>query len=1313
MRRELFTTVRSEGGLLPPDLLLRVVEGRGLDGLEPASYGLAEGERLHEAVARSWNRLGGLWTRFRTATAQLPPEDVGLTPTRRNWLLPLFQELGFADLRQTVAHEIEGRRYAVYSMWGGKVPIHLTGFRVDLDRRSEGVPGAARTSPYGLVQDLLNRDPGSLWGMVSNGLRLRLLRDSARLTRQAYVEFDLESMMEGEVYADFALLWLVGHRSRIEAERAEECWLEKWSKAAQQEGGRALERLRGGVEDAIARLGSGFLAHPENARLRERLRTGELTAQDYYRQLLRLAYRLIFLFAAEDRGVLLLPGAEHEPARERYLAFYSTRRLREIAAATRGTRHRDVFESLKLVMGLLGSEQGCPDLALPPLGSFLWSDEALPDVADAALSNAALLEAVRCLAWSAEGGALRPVDYRHLGAEELGSIYEALLEQHPQINTAASTFELKTAAGHERKTTGSYYTPSELVECLLDSALDPVLDDAIARAPREPEQAILSLRVCDPACGSGHFLIAAAHRMARRLAAIRSGDGEPSRETYLAALRDVVGQCLYGVDLNPMAVELCKVSFWLEAVEPGKPLSFLDHHLQCGNSLLGATPELIAQGLPDEAFTAIEGDDKKVASALRKVNRKERDRIEHEQATLFELAEPSASDLDRALAALDETGDSTLAGIREKERLYAAWLASEAHVRAKLLADAWCAAFVWPKTEGTPPAVTSDTLLTLRRDPRAVPEATLCEISRLADEYHFFHWHLAFPEVFGPERGGFDAVLGNPPWDMQEIKEAEFFSVSYPDILQIKSAKEKEKLLRQLSIDAPELWKSYTAHVRRVEAERSFFVNSGRFPLGAIGRLNLFRLFVELDCSISAHAGRVGTVIPSSFLFDSFSQTHFSSILGAGTLRNAFDFENRKGLFPAVDSRYRFCLLTLGYAAGSSAADFVFFAADPQELCEPARHIRMSAADVEAISPISRTPPQFRSAQELRITRLLHDGHEILGRTDRGNWELRPTLMFMMNATMTLHRTADELEASGLERVGVHYMRGRERWAPLYEGKMVAAYDHRAASIRFDPQNPVRRNQPDPLSAAAHADPARFAVPMFWVSEQAIRERVGSESSWFLVVKDVTSATNERTAIAAIVPPVGLTDSVPWLRNTHSAVLNACLLANLNSLPLDFAARQRVGGMHLRGHALLQLPLIPKAAFSSMCGWHAGPLRNWLVPRVLELSVTASDLLPFAADAGYEGPPFRWDEQRRWLIRCELDAAFFHLYGVPRDDVDYIMETFPIVKRKDEAAYGEYRTKRVILEIYDAMQRAIDRGQPYETILDPPPADPRVAHPAS
>jgi hypothetical protein len=786
--KNIFTTIRTEGAILPADLLQRVVDGdKALDGLSPTSYHLLEGEKLNEAINRSWSRLRGAWVSFKAALEKLPPNDPGTSVTRDRLLLPLFQELGYGRLTAAKAIEIENRNYPISHGWL-HTPIHLVGWRVDLDRRTAGVAGAARSSPHSLVQELLNRSQEHLWAFLSNGRQLRILRDNVSLTRQAYVEFDLEAMMAGEVYADFVLLWLLCHQSRVETEKPEQCWLEKWSKTAQEQGTRALDQLRRGVEVAIATLGQGFLSHPVNRELRQKLQSGQLSTQDYYRQLLRLVYRLLFLFVAEDRGFLLDPKAD-VTARERYILYYSTARLRTLAEKRRGTRHADLFFGLRLVMEKLGSSEGCQELGLPALGSLLWSEAFVADVVSCQIANADLLEAIRALAFIRDKHGRRPVDYKNLRSEELGSVYEALLELHPELNVSAGTFALTTAAGNERKTTGSYYTPESLVQCLLDSALDPVVDEAIQQA--DPEAAILNLKLCDPACGSGHFLIAAAHRMAKRLAAIRTGDEEPSPEATQKALRDVIGQCIYGVDVNPMAVELCKVALWMESLEPGKPLSFLEHHIQCGNSLLGATPALLRKGIPDEAFTPIEGDDKAYCSKYKKQNKQER---EKGQLTLLdERNEPweRLGDLATSLVNLNQIADDDIAGVQRKQTQYEEYVKSTPYLFSRFWADAWCAAFVWKKrqSEELLYPITDEVFRQIERNPFNASDWMRQEVERLRDQYKFFHWHLAFPNVFqilgmSEENqlgwcGGFDVVLGNPPF----INAVEFKAMKRIEIL--------------------------------------------------------------------------------------------------------------------------------------------------------------------------------------------------------------------------------------------------------------------------------------------------------------------------------------------------------------------------------------------------------------------------------------------------------------------------------------------------------------------------------------------------
>ncbi|MGH2479850.1 MAG: Eco57I restriction-modification methylase domain-containing protein, partial [Ktedonobacteraceae bacterium] len=505
----------------------------------------------------------------------------------------------------------------------------------------------------------------------------------------------------------------------------------------------------------------------------------------------RIVYRLLILFVAEDRDILFDPASEIF-ARQRYAQYYSTARLRRMAGLRLGTRHADLFRALWLVMEQLGGEAGCQPLGLPALNGFLFSSSrALPDLVGCELENATLLAAVRALAFTEEKAIRRTVDYKNLGAEELGSVYESLLELHPQLDIASASFKLTSVSGNARKTSGSYYTPTSLIDCLLDSALDPVLVEASARP--DPEAALLALKVCDPACGSGHFLIAAAHRIAKKIAAVRTGTEEPGLLERRAALRDVIGHCIYGVGINPMAVELCKVSLWMEAIEPGKPLSFLDAHIQCGNSLLGTTPALLREGIPDEAFNSIESDDKKICSYFKKKNKDQHSG----QLSLFAPdLQPweRLGDLGSEMRKFEEMRDDTVMQIHQKEAYYEQMRASESYANSLLWANAWCAAFVWKKTDEFAYPITEEIFRNFERSPYSMIGWMRAEVERLAAQYQFFHWHLAFPDVFHVPAnieeaenaqagwsGGFDVVLGNPPWEKIKLQEKEWFASRRPE----------------------------------------------------------------------------------------------------------------------------------------------------------------------------------------------------------------------------------------------------------------------------------------------------------------------------------------------------------------------------------------------------------------------------------------------------------------------------------------------------------------------------------------------------
>jgi hypothetical protein len=1300
-RSRVSTSVRTEGGLLPADLLAKIAAAEpDVPGLKDADFGLGAGERFREAITRSWNRLVGAWAALEAVRVAAESADALTGATRDRFLMPLFEELGFGRLPVARRVEIDGTTYPISHLYGDRVPVHLVGFGVDLDSRSKGVRGAAGAAPHALMQEFLNRTDWSLWGLVSNGRTLRLLRDSTTLTRQAYVEFDLDSIFTGELYADFALLWSVCHRSRFEGDRPSDCLLEQWTQKSAEDGTRALDKLRSGVEQAIETLGAGFLAHPANRTLRDALRTGQFDQQDYYRELLRLVYRLIFLFAAEDRRdeqsgreLLLDPNAPEEAA-ERYRRFYSTARLRSFAGRRRGTRHPDLWVSFRRVAAALGSD-GAPSLALPSLGSFLFGPVACEHLDVAELKNEDLLAAVRSLATIEEYRRLRLVDYRNLGAEELGGVYEGLLELRPSMDAAATPpkFKLGAVGGNERKSSGSYYTPTSLINNLLDSALEPSIERAIGdKTAADAENAILDMSVVDPAAGSGHFLVAAAHRMAKRLAAIRTGEGEPPPTAVRRALREVIARCIYAVDRNPMAVELCKVSLWLEALEPGKPLTFLDAHVRRGNSLLGTTPNLADAGIPDAAFRAIAGDETLIARSWRDRNRRERggQQALHEAGLMLPIAALTAT-----VAALDELSEETPNAVVLKAAQHAAYEASSEYQRSRAALDTWCAAFVARKTTNAPPITTAN-VRSMSMDPAVVSPEVREVVSRAADDYAFFHWPIEFPDVLA--RGGFDVVLGNPPWERLELEETEFFAGSRPEIAAASTATKRKRLIAALEKEDSELFDRFREAERHLEAEAHLIRSSSAFNYAARGRLNTYALFAELAVSLRGQRGRIGIIVPTGIATDDSLQGFFSSLVETGSLISLFDFRNA-GFFRDVAGAQgvRFCLLTLGQPGSATRPAFLFRGEDLAELEDRDRLLQLDLGDLVLFNPNTRTCPMFMRRRDHELAAAIYHRHPILRETREGGanlWEVS----FQQGTLNISSDSALFRETGGPGRV------------PVFEAKMVHQFDHRFGTFSGLRRGDKEVRQLPRPTVVELRDPAYAVEPRYWIEQAELDEQLSKhDAPWLLGWRDVTAATPDtvRTVIAAALPRVAVAHNMPLVFSTLGTY--GLLVANLNAFVLDWIARQKVGGTHLTFGILEQLPILPPSALNVRAGWSSLQVGDVVRRYVVELSYTSKHLASFARSLGWIGAPFRWDADRRARLRAELDAIYFHLYGLDGDDVAYVMDSFPTVRKQDIAAHGHYRSSDWVLEAYHAIASATE-ANPFTSHLDPEPGDPRASH---
>lgn len=1374
-----FDAISIEGGLLPPEWLGRVAALEA-GAQSPVDYGIKKGLQLRDEITRNWRMAEALWAEFASARVQQGHAADAVTQAFvRQLLVDVF---GFADLAAAGARVVGDRSFPIgFEGLGGRVPVVVATASEGLDdsvvRHGDG---ARRRSAWGALQEYLNASDGVLWGVACNGYRIRLGRDNASLTRPAWLEGDLERIFTEERFADFSVLWLVLHASRFgRADQApEEAPLEAWRAQARERGSRARAQLRTGVEAALGELGQGFVAHPANADLRALLAAGTLTPQEYFNELLRLVYRVIFLLTLEEREILH-PADAGEEARRLYAEGYGLRRLRERAVRRAGfDRHTDQWASLRPVFSALGRPGGEPALGLRGLGGLFASDQC-PHLDAAEIENRALLTALFRLAWIREGGALARVNWRDMGPEELGSVYESLLELVPLVSDEGRRFAFAGAdesAGNARKLTGSYYTPDELVQELLDSALEPVVAERLAAHPDDAVGTLLSLSVIDPACGSGHFLLAAARRLATHLARARSG-GTPGAAEYRHALRDVVTHCIHGVDRNPMALELARMALWLETYTPDRALGFLDHHLVCGDALLGLLdPGVLQDGIPDDAFKPLTGDDKDVVKTLRKLNRdglKALQQRKKKDALSLQLGTQS---LAQAFEGLEALGDERIESVEQKRARYAELRAEAERSPVAVAADLFLAAFLMPKRLAPGERALTETVarerfpttgtLTMALEGMLAPEHSLvCTARDTCRELRVLHWRLAFPQVF--EKGGFDVVLGNPPWEVSQLSEEEFFASRAADIAQLAGARRKAAIVA-LEREQPHLWEAFMEEKFRFESSNSTFRVNPRFRLTAVGKLNTYPLFAETAYRMVGSSGRAGLVLPTGIATDDSTKAFFGKVAQGGRLVSLYDFENRDAIFPGVHRSYKFCLLTLGRA---TETDFAFFITQVSQLSDARRRFRLSPADFRLINPNTRTCPVFRSQADAELTKKIYRNVPVLidetKPAEEGNpWKVSFS-QGLFNMTSASHLFLDAPMTGAL---------------PLYEAKMIHQFDHRWATYSANGGEDSARD----MTVAEKADPRATVRPRYWLPYAAVQRRAarvpdalwkavddaneaaasriieqwfagfhlnrGDEARgrellyrgsgvpqsedraeersavaraleqkyplvaddevliqqctsnleaaealidvkmprWLMGWRDICRATDERTVIASAMPLAAVGHTIPLFINSRSAPLQALLLANLCSMSLDFAARQKVGGTHLTYGVLKQFPLLPPDAYGK-------ENLDFILPRVLELTYTADDLTLWARDLGYNGATFPWNPERRGVLRAELDAYYAHLYGLTRDELRYILdpadvmgpdypsETFRVLKNNEMREFGEYRSRRLVLEAWDAL----------------------------
>ncbi|MXW12386.1 MAG: N-6 DNA methylase [Synechococcus sp. SB0662_bin_14] len=1211
----------------------------------------------------------------------------------------------------------EWRRYG-----HGVALVEAKRWGVGLDRSSP-----QQRAPAGQVLRYLRRADdlthGALrWGILSNGRCWRLYYAGARSVAEEFFEIDLPEVLRRQDRHGLKLFVLL-LRPQAFAPDGNSQSLHQFILS---EGRRYEERVAANLSDMVfhqvfPRLAKALAAAAEDA---GRPLTAPSSLAQVREAALTLLYRFLFILYAEDRGLLPVqnPGYNNYSLRQRRDDVKRRKDGKDVFS-TRFCRYWSDLQGLCQAI-----DKGDPSIDLPPYNGGLFNATQAPLLAQPAvrLNDQVMADLLAALSFDSKTG--NYINYRDLSVEQLGSIYERLLDHELAHRDGAVTVQPNLFA---RKKSGSYYTPDALVRLIIKETLTPLVESRSA-------EDILALKICDPAMGSGHFLVslvdylsdrvieamAAAPEeeeteshgaaglngtpVAERIEAIRATIRENARrggwqleESQLddrhIVRRLVLKRCVYGVDKNPMAVELAKVSLWLHTFTAGAPLSFLDHHLRCGDSLFGCrVGEAIEQGM-DAGGLFLERPLREATQAAHAMHA-------IEELTDAEIEETEASA--KLFAELQEATGPLTTFLSLVHALQWLDLAKKDNKKARsnFLVGLY----------GNPVAVAEGKESVEKKNDQHGHFALLLEQARaLLSEERFFHWQVAFPGLWhdwtGENSGGFDAVIGNPPWERVKLQQVEWFGARRPEIAKAQRAADRKRMIQTLKNAGDPLAGAFTQAEQQANATARMARSCGDYPLLSGGDVNFYSLFVERAHALVKPQGMVGLLTPSGIASDKTAAGFFRGVATEGRLRALYDFENRRTrynappFFPDVDSRFKFCVFVASASASSPPARCAFFLHSTAELADSRRCFTLTAEDFARVNPNTGTAPIFRSRRDAELAMGIYQRLPVLVDRSTGEekkaWPVKYVRMFDMTNDSHLFRTKEELE----EREGAFPVGGNRWdspsgvWVPLYEGKMVQAFDHRAASVVVNPENQHRPAQPVPTTVQQHQNPGWLPDPQFWVLKN---KTSFPEATCLLTFKDVTAPTNVRSMIAALIPGFGAGNTLPVVSTSmwdeQTAVGVEALLANLNAIPFDYVARQKIQGQHLNWFILEQLPVIPPDHYTTT---RFGPktAAEIVQAAVLELTYTAHDMAPFARDMGHVDaagevlPPFPWDEAHRLHLRAKLDALYFHLYGITNwDDVRYIYSTFPIVERQEQDAYGCYRS----LELCLAYMNALAAGQP-------------------
>ena len=1219
-----------------------------------------------------------------------------------------------------------------------------------LDRRSgrRGEESAPSTQMLRYLRRIDDLTTGKLrWGILTNGARWRLYYAGARSVAEQFFELDLAAVLgiagdgRDAIPADarrhyLRVFWLVFGRHAFLPDGADE---RTFHERAIDEGRFYQERVAGSLSALVFEN-----VFPDLVRALAEADT-EAPLPEVRDAALVLLYRLLFVLYAEDRDLLPVRDSRYDDyaLREQVRGSIGRRKDQGDVFSATAARYWSAFDDLCRAI-----DAGDASIGLPPYNGGLFDRDRTPLLSHVRLGDTVMADVIDALSFERNGPTRRYINYRDLGVQQLGSIYERLLEREVVRQDGSIVVRPNVFA---RKDSGSYYTPDDLVDLIVRETVGPLADSRMeafaakaedipsSQVPEDrrmgrlkqldPAEKLLELKVCDPAMGSGHFLVNLVDYLADRVIEAMA-EAEALVEGYLSPLveridgirntimdnaedrgwtfdpaqlddrhivrRMVLKRCVYGVDKNPMAVELAKVSLWLHTFTVGAPLSFLDHHLRCGDSLFGTWVDPAIRRTDEKSSLFLRGP---LARATRAAT---------PMQIIEGLTDAEIAEAHRSADIFAEVSEMTAPLHAFMSLLHAFdWLGiRKREVKAAFLK--WLDGVFGDQM---------DIAQGEQFDSEDVHLPVLMDALGLVASERFLNWQVAFPGVWSDWEaseltGGFDAVIGNPPWDRMKLQQVEWFASRRREIAIAPRAADRKRMIAELQKAADPLAGDFRLASERAAAGARVARGSGDYPLLARGDLNLYSLFVERAMTLVKPDGMVGLLVPSGIASDKTAAPFFKSVATEDRLKALYDFENRRTrydlppFFADVDSRFKFCAFVASPAPWDEPARCAFFLQNVSELEDQERCFPLSAADFARVNPNTGTAPIFRSRRDAELTTAIYDRLPVLVDRSSGEavkaWPVKYSTMFHMTNDSGLFRTRSELE----EREGAWPIGGNRfdspsgEWVPLYEGKMVQAFDHRAASIVINPKNLHRPAQPKPATLEQHGDPNWLPDPQYWV--RASECAWPSKSSWVVGFKEITAPTNVRTFIAALFPAVGFGNKVPVLKPETSERSEWLLSANLNATVFDFVTRQKVQGQTLNLFILEQLPVVPFERYRTVS---FGPKTAEEIVReaVLELTYTAHDMAWFAREMGHvdEGgevqPPFRWDAERRLNLRAKLDALYFHLYGVTdRDDIRYVYSTFPIVERDEKAVYGAYRSRDLCL----AWTSALAAGHP-DAEVDP------------